>query len=333
MGEHSQRNNAIDGAPVAARDERTDWDPRYREFQRLRTRLFGIAYRMLGSRTDAEDILQEAYLRWHRTALQAVRSPEAWLVTSVTRLCIDRLRRARAERETYVGPWLPEPLVTDTASAADAELATDLSIAFLVVLERLAPHERAAFLLRELFDSDYGEIAQVLGKSEVACRQIVNRARRRVRAERPRVLVNPAANRSLLERFTAAIRAQDKQELLKLFSEETSWTSDGGGKARAARRVIRGREAVVRFALAALGRHAGQLRFVALTINAEPALALLVDGRLHAVITIRTDGVQICDVFAMLNPDKLRGIQLPAAFPHDRVEPAPSHAPENANTH
>jgi len=212
-----------------------------------------------------------------------VRSPEAWLVTSVTRLCIDRLRSARAEREMYVGPWLPEPLVTDAASAADAEFAADLSIAFLVVLERLAPHERA---------------------------------------ERPRVQVNPASNRSLLERFTAAIRAQDKQELLELFSEETSWTSDGGGKARAARRVIRGREPVVRFALAALGRHAGRMSFVALTVNAEPALALLVDGRLYSVMTIRTDGLQICDVFAMLNPDKLRGIQLPATFPRDGIQPS-----------
>jgi RNA polymerase sigma-70 factor (ECF subfamily) len=314
VGEHSQRNNASDGVPITARDERADLDPRFCEFQRLRTRLFGIAYRMLGSRSDAEDILQEAYLRWHRTALDAVRSPEAWLVTTVTRLCIDRLRSTRAERDTYVGPWLPEPILTETDSAAEIEFAADLSIAFLVVLERLAPHERAAFLLRELFDSDYSEIAQILGKSEVACRQIVNRARRRVRADRPRVVVNPAANRSLLERFTAAIRAQDKQELLKLFAEETSWTSDGGGKARAARRVIRGREAVVRFALVALGRHGVQLRFVPLTINAEPALALQMDGRLQSVITIRTDGTQICDVFAVLNPDKLRGIQLPTAF-------------------
>lgn len=315
-------DNAIASASAAARDGQTDAGPPYREFQRHRTRLFGIAYRMLGSRTDAEDILQEAYLRWHRTDMEVVRSPEAWLVTSVTRLCIDRLRSARAERETYVGPWLPEPLVTDTVSAADTELATDLSIAFLVVLERLAPHERAAFLLRELFDSDYGEIAQVLGKSEVACRQIVNRARRRVRSERPRVQVNPDCNRSLLERFTSAIRGQDKQELLKLFAEETSWTSDGGGKARAARKIIRGRDAVVRFALAALGRHAGQIDFVAVTVNAEPAIALLVDGRLYSVMTIRTDGVQICDVFAMLNPDKLRGIELPAAFPRGWAEPA-----------
>jgi RNA polymerase sigma-70 factor, ECF subfamily len=267
---------------------------------------------MLGSRSDAEDILQEAYLRWHRTAMETVRSADAWLVTSVTRLCIDRLRSTRTERETYVGPWLPEPLVTDNDSAADAEFAADLSIAFLVVLERLAPHERAAFLLRELFDSEYGEIAQVLGKSEAACRQIVNRARRRVRADRPRVQVNPAANRSLLERFTIAIRAQDKLALLRLFSEETSWTSDGGGKARAARKVIRGREAVVRFALAALGRHAHQMRFIALTVNAEPALGLMVEERLYSVMTIRTDGVQILDLFAVLNPDKLRGIELPA---------------------
>jgi RNA polymerase sigma-70 factor (ECF subfamily) len=315
MGEQPLSSNALNGSLAAKGGGRAGWDSRYREFQRLRARLFGIAYRMLGSRSDAEDILQEAYLRWHRTAIDAVRSPEAWLVTSVTRLCIDRLRAARAEREMYVGPWLPEPLLTDAASGAEAELAANLSIAFLVLLERLAPHERAAFLLRELFDSDYSEIAQVLGKSEVACRQIVNRARRRVRADRPRVTVNPTSNRSLLERFTAAIHAQDKQALLALFAEESSWTSDGGGKARAARRIIRGREAVVRFALGALGRHASRLRFVALIINVEPALALLVDGKLRSVITIRTDGAQICDVFGILNPDKLRGIQLPAGLP------------------
>jgi RNA polymerase sigma-70 factor (ECF subfamily) len=317
MGEQSHRNEGVDrgGIDSVPRERRKDWDPRYREFQRLRTRLFGIAYRMLGSRSDAEDILQEAYLRWHRTRVDAVRSPEAWLVTSVTRLCIDRLRATRAERETYVGPWLPEPLVTDTVATAESEFAGDLSIALLVVLERLGPHERAAFLLRELFDSDYSEIAQVLGKSEAACRQIVNRARRRVRAERPRVTINPAATRSLLERFAYAIHGQDKQALLALFAEESCWTSDGGGKARAARAVIRGREAVVRFALGALGRHAGHMHLVSLVINTEPALALLVDGQLRSVITVRTDGAHICDVFAILNPDKLRGIQLPAVPP------------------
>src|SRR5579872_596749 len=243
------------------------------EFELHRPRLFGIAYRMLGSRTDAEDVLQDAYLRWHRGAPGELRSPEAWLVTTVTRLCIDRLRVARTERELYVGPWLPEPLIGDTAPAADAraELASSLSIAFLVVLEQLEPDERAAFLLHEVFDTDYAEIAEILGKSEAACRQIVSRARKRVRGRRPRAQVTDAARRSVLERFANAIQTQDKEALLALVAEKASWTSDGGGRARAARKVIRGRERVVRFVLAVLGRHTDQFAFEMTAVNGEPA--------------------------------------------------------------
>lgn len=277
------------------------------DFERHRPRLFGIAYRMLGSRTDAEDVLQDAYLRWHRGASQEVRSPQAWLVTIVTRLCIDRLRSARAEREQYIGPWLPEPLIGDTAPAADAraELSSSLSIAFLVVLEQLAPDERAAFLLHEVFDTDYAEIAEILGKSEAACRQIVSRARKRVRGHRPRAQVTDAARRSVLERFANAIRTQDKSALLELVAQKASWTSDGGGRTRAALKVIRGRERVVRFALAVLGRFADRFAFEPEGVNGEPALAIRVDGKLFSVITVRTDGLRILDVYTVLNPDKL----------------------------
>src|SRR6185437_13419500 len=210
------------------------------EFERHRPRLFGIAYRMLGTRTDAEDVLQDAYLRWHRGASDDLRSPEAWLVTTVTRLCIDRLRAARTEREQYVGPWLPEPLIGDTAPAADAraELSSSLSIAFLVVLEQLEPDERAAFLLHEVFETDYGEIAEILGKSAAACRQIVSRARKRVRGQRPRAQVSDTARRAVLERFASAIQTQDKAALLELVAEKASWTSDGGGRTRAALKAI-----------------------------------------------------------------------------------------------
>jgi RNA polymerase sigma-70 factor (ECF subfamily) len=277
------------------------------EFERHRPRLFGIAYRMLGSRSDAEDVLQDAYLRWHRPASDDVRSPEAWLITTVTRLCIDRLRAARAEREQYVGPWLPEPLIGETAPAADAraELSSNLSIAFLVVLEQLAPDERAAFLLHEVFDTDYAEIAEILGKSEAACRQIVSRARKRIRGRRPRAQVSDAARRSVLERFANAIQAQDKDALLELVAEKASWTSDGGGKTRAALKVIRGRERIVRFAIAVLGRVVQQVAFETISANGEPALAIRVDGTLFLVITVRTDGLRILDVYTMLNPDKL----------------------------
>jgi RNA polymerase sigma-70 factor, ECF subfamily len=276
-------------------------------FESQRQRLFGIAYRMLGSRAEAEDILQEAYLRWHGVAAGDVRSPAGWLVTTVTRLCIDHLRLARTSRERYVGPWLPEPLVADASSSVDvnAELASNLSIAFLVVLERLTPEERAAFLLREVFESGYTEIAQVLGKSAVACRQIASRARRRVQEQKPRVEVSDVARKSLLDRLVQAIMTHDKNALLSLFANEASWTSDGGGKAKAARRTIRGRERVARFVLAVLGRHTDEFVFTPIRINNEAGLAIEVDGRVFSVISIRTDGTRILDVFTVLNPDKL----------------------------
>jgi RNA polymerase sigma-70 factor (ECF subfamily) len=280
---------------------------RSRVFERHRPRLFGIAYRMLSSRADAEDVVQDAYLRWHRGASEDLRSPEAWLVTAVTRLCIDRLRSARVEREHYVGPWLPEPLIGAAAPAADAsaELSSSLSIAFLVVLEQLAPDERAAFLLYEVFDTGYEEIARILGKSEAACRQLVSRARKRVRERRPRTQVSDAARRSVLERFAQAIRTQDKAALLELLAEGASWTSDGGGKTRAALKVIRGRERVVRFVLGVLGRHADRFSLEMTAVNGESALEVRAEGRLFSVITVSTDGVRILDAYTVLNPDKL----------------------------
>jgi RNA polymerase sigma-70 factor, ECF subfamily len=276
-------------------------------FESHRSRLFGIAYRMLGSRADADDVLQEAYLRWHRASIEEIRSTEAWLVTATTRLCIDRLRAAREAREVYVGPWLPEPLIGEVAPAADTPLdvASSLSIAFLVVLERLAPEERAAFLLHEVFDSDYAEIAQVLGKSEAACRQIVSRARKRVRAERPRLEVTETARRALLDRFVVAVQTQDKEALLGLFAESATWTSDGGGKTQAALKVIRGRERVVRFVMGVLARHVGRFGISPVTVNNEAGLALHVGDQLFSVICARTDGKQILDIYTVLNPDKL----------------------------
>jgi RNA polymerase sigma-70 factor (ECF subfamily) len=171
---------------------------------------------MLGSRAEAEDIVQEAWLRWNSAAAQDIRSPQAWLIAATTRLCIDRLRQLRAAREVYVGPWLPEPLTLEAAPPADhaAELASDLSVAFLAVLERLAPEERAAYLLHEIFDSGYDDIARIIGKSEVASRQIVSRARRRVREARPRVQVSAEARKRLLDGLAQAIRAQDQAALL-----------------------------------------------------------------------------------------------------------------------
>jgi RNA polymerase sigma-70 factor (ECF subfamily) len=284
---------------------------RTQAFEQHRGRLFGIAYRMLGSRAEADDVVQDAWLRWDRAGHE-IRSPEAWLVTATTRLCIDRLRQLRAEREHYVGPWLPEPLTMDTAPPADraVELASDLSVAFLAVLERLAPEERAAFLLHDLFDSDYGAISEILGKSETACRQIVSRARKRVREDQPRVQVSAQARRKLLHRLVEAVQAQDPSRLIEVLAAEASWTSDGGGKTKAAKKVVHGAEHVARFATGVFHRRLAQVQFRDVVINGEAGIAAFVQDRLLSVISIRTDGQRILDVFSILNPDKLRGLVL-----------------------
>ena len=281
-------------------------------FAENRGRLWSVAYRMLGSRADAEDLVQEAYLRWHGARVDEIRAPQAWLVTTITRLCIDRLRQLRAERERYVGPWLPEPLVSEPPAAADeaAELASDLSVAFLAVLERLAPEERAAFLLREMFDAGYDDIAQILGKSVVACRQIVSRAQKRVRAQRPRVQVNAAAQRRLLDGLVQAVQARDQNALLALLAEDSTWTSDGGGKAHAALKQIRGANKVARFAAGVFRKVIADIEFRPVTVNDEPGYAVLYKGRLFSILTIRTDGRRILDVYGILNPDKLRDVRI-----------------------
>jgi RNA polymerase sigma-70 factor (ECF subfamily) len=278
-------------------------------FEAHRGRLWGVAYRMLGSRADADDMVQEAYLRWHGVPTAEVRAPAAWLVTTTTRLCIDRLRQLRTEREAYIGPWLPEPIV-DEAPTPDAatELASDVSVAFLAVLERLAPEERAAFLLHDVFDSDYDEVAAALGKSTAACRQIVSRARRRVREERPRVQVSAAARERLVESFMRAIELRDRDALLAIFAEEATLTSDGGGKAKAAQKIVRGGASVVRFLLGVLRVAHERLTLQKIVVNGETGIALRVDERLICVMSLLTDGQRILGVYSVLNPDKLRGV-------------------------
>ena len=282
---------------------------RLEAFEQHRGRLHGIAYRMLGTRAEADDIVQEAWLRWDRAG-HDIRTPEAWLVTATTRLCIDRLRQLRTEREHYVGPWLPEPLTLDTSPPADraVELASDLSVAFLAVLERLAPEERAAFLLHDLFDSDYGDIAQILGKSEAACRQIVSRARKRVREDQPRVQVSAEARKKLLHRLVEAVQSQDSSALIDVLAADATWTSDGGGKTKAAKKVVHGAEHVARFATGVFRRHLEHVEFRDVVVNDEAGVAAFVQGQLLSVISILTDGHRILGVYSILNPDKLRGI-------------------------
>lgn len=279
-------------------------------FQRLRPRLQGLAYRMLGSVGDAEDAVQEAFLRWHGTDVSEIRSPEAWLVTVVTRLCLDRLRAAAAEREAYIGPWLPEPLVGGRADAPDrrVELASDLSMAFVIVLERLAPEERAAFLLRDVFDCDYSDIARALGKSEAACRQIVHRARARVRRDNPRFEVSEAAHQRLLRRYLDALNTRDEEKLVALFAEDATLVTDGGGKVVAALNVIRGADKITRGTLGVMRKISGRIAHEVVPINGQLGIATYVDGRPFAATAIETDGRRILSVFRVLNPDKLGGL-------------------------
>jgi RNA polymerase sigma-70 factor (ECF subfamily) len=279
-------------------------------FERVRPRLFGIAYRMLGSVEDGEDLVQEAFLRWQQSDVATLREPEGWLVTVATRLAIDKLRRARRERETYIGPWLPEPIATAGWARSDerAELDSDLSMAFLVMLERLAPEERAALLLHDVFDSDYREIARTLEKSEAACRQIVHRARQRVRQDQPRFAVDREVTGQLFERLLAALQADDKDAVLSLVAEDVTWTSDGGGKVTAARKVMRGALSVARFMLGVERKARGLVSHKIAWLNGEPTWVRYVDGRLFCTTSIVTDGSRILGFYAVLNPDKLRHV-------------------------
>jgi RNA polymerase sigma-70 factor (ECF subfamily) len=278
-------------------------------FEPNRRRLFGLAYRMLGSRAEAEDVVQDAFVRWHQSDRSAIRNAEAWLVTTATRLAIDRLRALKTEREAYVGPWLPEPMMRDHPPSPDhhVELAADLSMAFLVLLERLGPEERAAFLLHDVFDFGYAEIATVLDKSEDACRQIVSRARSRVRSERQRFQPKEAERLSLLQRFREALEARDEQTLLKLFAPDATWTADGGGKTAASPRPIEGAAKIVRLVLTLRERlQTGVTELDLVDVNGETGLRVRSHGQVIAVMSMLTDGEQIHAVYAVVNPDKLR---------------------------
>jgi RNA polymerase sigma-70 factor, ECF subfamily len=275
-------------------------------FEALRGRLFGLAYRMLGSRADAEDVVQETYVRWHQVAPGSVENPEAWLVTTTSRLAIDRLRRLKTEREAYVGPWLPEPIVTDAPPDRNLDLAADLSIAFLTLLERLAPEERAAFLLHDVFDVGYREIAAVIERSEAACRQVVHRARERVRDERKRFDATEATKATLLQQFMDAMEARDEQALLSLFAPDATWTADGGGKVGAAPLPIVGADRIARLVIGLREKFWAPNRAVEVaTVNGETGLCIRDGHRLVATMSIATDGERIVAVYAVVNPDKL----------------------------
>ena len=285
----------------------TQGDTATAAFEALRGRLFGLAYRMLGARADAEDLVQEAYVRWHQADRTGIENPEAWLVTTTTRLAIDRLRRLKTEREAYVGPWLPEPIVTPAPPPDHRlDLADDLSIAFLTLLERLSPDERAAFLLHEVFDVGYREIAAAIDKSEAATRQVVHRARERVRGEQKRFDVSEGARATLLQQFMDAMEARDERALLALFAPDATWTADGGGRTAASPRPIVGADRIARFAISLREKLWPANRTIGfVTINGETGLAIRDGDHLTAVMSIATDGHQILAVYAVVNPDKL----------------------------
>jgi RNA polymerase sigma-70 factor, ECF subfamily len=283
-------------------------------YESLRPLLFSIAYRMVGSVSEAEDIVQEAYLRHHRAVSAGdteVQAPKAWLSAVTTRLAIDHLRSARVRRETYVGPWLPEPLMTDPAPdpSEQAEMSDSLSIAFLAVLESLSPVERAVYLLREVFGYGYDEIARVVDRSEDNCRQLATRARRHIEAHRPRFAVPRERQEELTERFMEAVQTGDDEALVAMLAEDAVAYTDGGGKVRAAPRPIAGREQVARFLVVSARRGAKLTPFSVqnASVNGRPGRVLVgEDGAVVGVLEIDVDGDLIRAVRIVNNPDKLR---------------------------
>ncbi|WP_201393770.1 RNA polymerase sigma-70 factor [Ktedonobacter sp. SOSP1-85] len=279
-------------------------------FEQYRVLLFSIAYRMLGSATDAEDIVQEAFLRWMQEAREEVQSSRAYLSTIVVRLCINQLRSARAQREVYVGPWLPEPIATDLRPELvdTTVLAESLSFAFLIMLEKLGPLERAAFLLHEVFEYPYSEIAVVIGKSEANCRQIFHRAQQHLGERSPRFNVSHEQQERITDQFMRASNGGDMQGLLNLLTEDIVFTGDSGGKVRLGHRV-RGRDKVAHGSIAGLRPLLSIMQSRREEVNGQPAIVGYVDGRPYGVLLLDIEGERIRNIYAVANPDKLRWLQ------------------------
>jgi RNA polymerase sigma-70 factor (ECF subfamily) len=277
-------------------------------FEQHRGLLFSIAYRMLGSVADAEDMLQEAFIRWQRTSSDEIRSPRALLVTIVTRLCINYLESARVRREQYVGEWLPEPLVTDPKSDPSQVVRVDesLSMAFLVLLERLTSTERAVFLLREIFEYEYSEIAAILGQSEANCRQILRRARLHVSEVRPRFKASPEERNNLLERFLRATSQGDMDALVDLLASDVVLHSDGGGKALAVPNLIAGANNVARGILGSLEKLVPRNLLTRIAaINGQPGIVSYLNAKPYSVLTLDTSEGRIRAIYVLTNPEKL----------------------------
>lgn len=281
---------------------------RFATFDQYRGLLFSVAYRMLGSVSDAEDMLQETFIRWQQSPEEEVRSPRAYLVTIISRLCINHLQSARVQREEYVGEWLPEPIVTGPEGDPLGMIRVDesISMAFLVLLERLTPIERAVFLLREVFEYEYSDIASVLDQNEVNCRQILRRARQHVTAMRPRFQPTVRKQRDLLERFVKATSNGDMEGLLNLLTDDIVLHTDGGGKAIAVPNKVRGAEKVTRAILSASRKilPTNLVRRIA-EINGEPGVISYLDRKPFSVVTLDAFEGHIRAIYIVTNPEKL----------------------------
>lgn len=283
-------------------------------FESERKRLTSVAYRMLGRWSEAEDAVQDAFLRWQAADHALIATPAAWLTTVVVRLCLDRIRRAKAAREVYVGPWLPEPILTmeggERREAETESFADDLSLGLMVVLERLGPEERAAFILREAFDSSYAEIASALGKNEPAVRQLVSRARERVRAERPRFRAEPEKHQRLMSEFLSAVAANDTARLVAMMKSDVKFVSDGGGKAPAALRVVSSPQEVAQLILHLAGAKGGprEMRFV--TANGVPSVWFRDAQGFETLAQFDVDDDKVGAIYIVRNPEKLAHMKM-----------------------
>ena len=277
-------------------------------FLEHRSLLFAIAYRMLGSVADAEDAVQETYLRWRRAAghSEEIRSPKAWLTTTISRVCLDQLSSARAKREQYIGPWLPEPLAGVTPDVAETVADFDsLSIAFLVLLESLSPKERAVFLLHDVFGYDFSSIGDIVGESDAYCRQLAKRARAHMAERRPRFTADRAQQERLTADFLRAVSEGDLPALIETLTDDVTVFSDGGGKVNAARKPVAGRDKVALFLtnLARLAPHGTSFRME--PINGQPGIITLINGAVQNVVTFDFADSAISSIYIVVNPEKL----------------------------
>jgi RNA polymerase sigma-70 factor, ECF subfamily len=280
------------------------------QFELYRPLMFSIAYRMLGSVTEAEDTLQNAYVRYRQMPADSIASPKAFLSTVVTRLCLNHLQTARVQRESYLGPWLPEPLLTEDdpgSPTSQAEMLESISMAFLVLLERLTPVERAVFLLREVFDYPYAEIAAIVDKEEATCRQILSRAKKFMAAEHPRFNPSTPQHRQLLQQFMDAVEEGDLAGLTQLLASDVTMWADGGGKVRgAATRPLHGPQAVARFTIASLRYIQERFTMEITEANRESAILLRVDGHPFVVVSVTIVQQHIVEIRVIGNPEKLK---------------------------